>query len=149
MTGRELLLLDTNVVIQVCRGKDTGERIDQAYGLRSRPERPLISVITIGECLAFAKRAHWGESKLATLREMLAEFVVVDINSRDVLERYAEIHAMSVQSGWNLSDNDTWIAATASVTDAVLLTTDRDFERVDGRLLKHVYISPQSSPQHS
>ena len=144
MTGRELLLLDTNVVVQVCRGKETGERIDKAYGLRSRPERPLISVITVGECLAFAKHRRWGDAKMATLREMLAEFVVVDIISRDVLERYAEIHAMGIDSGWNLSDNDTWIAATASVTSAVLLTTDKDFERVDGRLLKHIFISPQS-----
>jgi tRNA(fMet)-specific endonuclease VapC len=143
MTGRELLLLDTNVVIQVCRGKDTGERIDKAYGLRSRPDRPLICVVTVGECFAFAKRGQWGEAKQAILREMLAEFVVVDINSHDIFERYAEIHTVSVQSGWNLSDNDTWIAATASVLDAVLLTTDKDFDRVDGRILKHVYISPQ------
>jgi predicted nucleic acid-binding protein len=50
-----------------------------------------------------------------------------------VLKRYAEIRAADRDGGWNLSHNDTWIAATASVTGAVLLTTDRDFERLDAR----------------
>jgi predicted nucleic acid-binding protein len=49
---------------------------------------------------------------------------------------------MDRKGGWNLSQNDTWIAATASVTNATLLTTDRDFERVDGALLRSAYIDP-------
>jgi len=144
MTGRGLLLLDTNVVVHVGRGKDLGRRIDQAYGLRGSPERPLISVVTVGEALALGRQWHWGETKMAALRDLLAEFVVVDISHKDVLERYADIRARDKSGGWNLSHNDTWIAATAAVTDALLLTTDRDFGRVDASILRSIYIDPQT-----
>jgi predicted nucleic acid-binding protein len=87
MTARELLLLDTNVVIQLCRGKEVGQRTDKAYGLRERVERPLISVVTVGEALGLARQSGWGEPKMAVLRDLLAEFVVVDINHKDILAR--------------------------------------------------------------
>jgi predicted nuclease of predicted toxin-antitoxin system len=49
------------------------------------------------------------------------------------------------RGGWNLSHNDTWIAATASVTNALLLTTDQDFARVDSAILRSVYIDPRTA----
>ena len=143
MTARELLLLDTNVVIQLCRGKEVGQRIDKAYGLRERVERPLISVVTVGEALGLARQSGWGEPKMLVLRDLLAEFVVVDINHKEILDRYAELRALDRKGGWNLSHNDTWIAATASVTNALLLTTDQDFARVDSTILRSVYIDPR------
>jgi tRNA(fMet)-specific endonuclease VapC len=134
------LSLDTSVVIHVCRGKETGQKIDSAYGLRDRPSRPLICVVTVGECLAFARRRNWGVAKLDALHELLREFVVVDINSREVLDRYAELSAAGVSKGWNLGENDLWIAATASAANALLLTTDADFDRVDPSLLRRAVI---------
>lgn len=142
MSARDLLLLDTNIVIQIFRGGPVGQRVDQAYGLRQSPERPLISVVTVGEVLGFGRQRNWGETKLAAVRHLLSELVVVDINHVDVLERYAILRGMDRKGGWNLSHNDTWIAATASVTKATLLTTDRDFERVDSALLRSAYIDP-------
>ncbi|MFK7969817.1 MAG: type II toxin-antitoxin system VapC family toxin [Bacteroidia bacterium] len=70
----------------------------------------------------------------------LKRFVVVDLNSEDILQRYAEIHAFSQgklkgkplkASSRNMGKNDIWIAATASVIDGVLLTTDQDFAHLD------------------
>ncbi|HEX3694028.1 MAG TPA: type II toxin-antitoxin system VapC family toxin [Polyangia bacterium] len=145
MNAGGLLLLDTSVVVHLCRGDEVGSRIDTSYGLRTRPERPLISVVTVGETLGFGKQRRWGEEKMAILRDVLTEFVVVDINHRDILERYAEIRALDRGSGWNLSQNDTWIAATASVTRALLLTTDRDFSRVDAAILSCSYIESQTT----
>ncbi len=145
MTARDLLLLDTSVVVHVCRGSAVGLRIDEAYGLRKNAARPLISVVTVGETLGFARQRSWGDAKIDRLRALLTEFVVVDINHKDVLERYATLRALDRAGGWNLSHNDTWIAATASVANALLLTNDRDFSRVDQSLLKQVYIDPQSA----
>lgn len=142
MTARDRVLLDTSVVVHLLRGKETGRRIDDAYGLRARTDRPLISVVTVGETLGFAKQRGWGLDRVELLRILLAELVIVDINDRGVLERYAEITAADRKSGWNLSHNDMWIAATASVTSALLLTTDKDFERVDPSLLRAVCLSP-------
>ena len=140
MSVRELLLLDTSIVVHVFRGTRVGQRVDRAYGPRQSPERPLISVVTVGEVLGFARQRDWGDKKVSTLRQLLTELVVVDINHRDVLERYADLRGMDRKGGWNLSHNDTWIAATASVTNATLLTTDQDFDRVDHAMLRSVCI---------
>jgi tRNA(fMet)-specific endonuclease VapC len=141
MSARDRVLLDTSVEVHLCRGKETGEIIDKAYGLRQRTDRPLVSVITVGETLAFAMRRGWGSGKVELLRELLAELVIVDINDRAILERFAEIRVADQKGGWNVGDNDTWIAATASVTDAILLTIDQDFARIDPRFLRAVCIS--------
>lgn len=53
-TGR-LVILDTNVLVQLIRGNAIGLALDTAFALRSRQDRPLISVVTVGEMLALAK----------------------------------------------------------------------------------------------
>jgi predicted nucleic acid-binding protein len=136
--ARDRLLLDTSIVVHLLRGKRTGEAIDKAYNLRGRPDRPLISVVTVGETLGFAKQNAWGAERVDLLRSLLGELVIVDINDREILERYAELQGESRKNGWNLTDNDTWIAATASVTESILLTTDRDFERIASNHLRAV-----------
>jgi len=82
-----LILLDTNILIHLVRGNATGKAIDARYGLRDRPERPLISIVTVGEVMKFAEWRNWGERKRATLRELLEELVIVDISDEAILER--------------------------------------------------------------
>ncbi len=43
-----------------------------------------------------------------------------------------------------MGKNDVWIAATASVVEAVLLTTDADFDHLDPRFLKRIWLDPAS-----
>ena len=45
-----------------------------------------------------------------------------------------------------MGDNDIWIAATSSVLKAVLLTTDHDFDHLDGVFLKVIYIDQKLTP---
>ncbi|HLL20882.1 MAG TPA: type II toxin-antitoxin system VapC family toxin [Kofleriaceae bacterium] len=142
MSDTRLLLLDTNVVLQLVRGNATGEALDRAYGLRARPDRPLISIVTVGEMLAMAKRLNWGAKKVETLKLLASELVVVDIDNQRVLDNYAEIHAFAVTNGYMLGDNDIWIAATAAAAGAVLLTTDRDFDPLADILLTRIYFDP-------
>lgn len=70
------------------------------------------------------------------MEDFLLKFVVADINTENIIDRYAEIDAFSQgrlekrKSGFsarNMGKNDLWIAAPASVLDATLLTTDNDF----------------------
>jgi tRNA(fMet)-specific endonuclease VapC len=42
-----------------------------------------------------------------------------------------------------MGKNDLWIAATASVLKARLLTTDHDFDHLDGIFLDVLYIDPK------
>lgn len=129
MTGRhELLILDTSIVIHLIRNNDIAKRVDAQFQIRQRTDRPLISVVTIGECLSIVRQFGWGSAKSQALKSLLREFVVVSVDSRPVLERYGEFHAWTRSIGRTLGHNDLWIAATAAATGAHLITTDTDFD---------------------
>ena len=83
--------------------------------------------------------------KIQTMFEILEDFWLIDIGSKDIYDRYAEIDAFSQGklqgrplplSARNMGKNDLWIAATTSILGATLLTTDADFEHLDGMFLK-------------
>ncbi len=82
------------------------------------------------------------EQQLDTLLDILNP---IDIWSEDILERYAEMDAFSQNklparplglTARNMGKNDLWIAATASILDAQLITTDADFDHLGGTFLK-------------
>ena len=56
--------------------------------------------------------------------------MIVDINSGPVISRYSEIDAWSRSQGRRMGKNDVWIAATASVAGAMLMTTDGDLDHL-------------------
>jgi predicted nucleic acid-binding protein len=145
VTGRnELLLLDTNIVIHLIRDNEVGKRVDAAFQLRHRADRPLISVVTIGECLSIVRQFRWGTPKSQALESLLREFVVVPIDSRPVLERYGEFHAWTKSIGKTLTHNDLWIAASVAAAGAHLITTDNDFDPLYPDHIRRTVIPEQS-----
>ena len=54
----------------------------------------------------------------------------------DVAEHYSSIKHACKAAGVALDENDLWLAATARSHGAVLVTRDKDFERVAGLLLQ-------------
>lgn len=130
-----LVMLDTNVVLFLVRGNDFDQQIDAAYNLLRRPERPLISVVNVGDLLGFARYRNWGEGLVDKLRAFLDELVIVDINEA-VVEHYAFFHDFLLKNGKHAGQNDIWIAATAAVASATLITTDGDFDPLAGEHLK-------------
>lgn len=73
----------------------------------------------------------------------------LDISYDKILEKYEEIDAFSQGrhktrksnfSAINMGKNDLWIAATASAFDITLVTTDRDFNHLEGEFLKLKFI---------
>jgi tRNA(fMet)-specific endonuclease VapC len=141
-----LLLLDTNILLHLVRGNEFGKSIDAAYGLRARPDRPLISVVTVGEILSLAKKFNWGTKKQERMLELVRELVVVDINNDAVLKKYGEIDHFLESNGRVVGDNDTWIAATAAATTATLLTTDKDFDPLEGAFISRICIDLAPKP---
>jgi len=86
------------------------------------------------------------------LNKLVEDVFTIDINFKEIIEKYGEIDAFSQGklegrpagfSARNMGKNDLWIAATSSIYDMVLITTDKDFEHLDGEYLKleHVKIS--------
>ena len=127
------------------RNRDLGKRIDRQFGLTRRADRPLISVVTVGESLTLGAIWKWGPTKLDALRAMLNELVVIGLRQGDIVDRYAALSAHCKAHGLTLSDNDRWIAATARAAGAVLLTTDKDFDHLHPSHIQRIYIDPSSA----
>lgn len=114
-----------------------------------RPERPLCSVVSVGEALHIAsrKRNEWGATKRERLRELLANLVVVQLGFGDVVDQYARLGALSDAAGRHMDSNDLWIAATTVATKAILITTDTDFDALHPTELERVFIDPATLPR--
>jgi tRNA(fMet)-specific endonuclease VapC len=110
--------------------------------LRTRAERPLVSIITVGEALAFAKQLGWGPSKAALLEDLFSDLVIVDL-SDEILDLYAELESYLRRTGKPIQQNDVWIAATTIASGAHLLTTDKDFDPLYPVYLDRTWIDPQ------
>jgi tRNA(fMet)-specific endonuclease VapC len=139
-----IYLLDTNIIVAYLRNNLTAEIIDKTYSPLKKEFKPSISVVTLGELKSLALKNNWGNRRIENLEELLEEIIIVDINAEDILQKYAEIDAFSQGrlnsrvsnfTARNMGKNDLWIAATVSVLDAVLLTTDSDFDHLHEEFL--------------
>jgi tRNA(fMet)-specific endonuclease VapC len=92
---------------------------------------------------------YWGSRRLEVVEKMMKKLIITDINYEDLIEKYAEIDAFSQGrikekplglSARNMGKNDLWIAATAAITGSVLLTTDADFDHLQGTYLDLIKI---------
>lgn len=142
MNGGAGYLLDTNIVLALMRSNPLGRSIEAKYGLRASLNRSLIAVVTVGEMLSLARQLSWGKAKLSALETMLNDLVWIDINNPQILDTYAELDHESRRAGHRLGKNDAWIAACARVSNATLLTTDRDFDHLHGTWINRIWIDP-------
>lgn len=86
-----LMVLDTSVVLYLARGNDHGQRIDAKYNQRKRPDRPMISIVTLGELLGFVTCRGWGQARTDELDGVVRELVVIGINGA-IVKKYALFH---------------------------------------------------------
>ena len=137
-------LLDTNIVLTYARNTEVTKKLEAKLKLLSGDHRLIISIVSVGELKAFMKKNKWGNKKISQLERLVDKFMVADINVEEIIERYAEIDAFSQGklenrkgkfTARNMGKNDLWIAATASYLDVELITTDKDFEHLNGEYL--------------
>lgn len=143
----DLILLDTNILVQLLRNNQVGKQLEADYKLTSRQNRCLISLVTIGEMYALAMKFGWGEQKWTTLKTLLNELVVVDLNVNGIMEEYARIDYFSekvIKPARPMGKNDVWIAATAATIGAWLMTTDNDFDHLQSKYLQIININVQT-----
>lgn len=142
-------LLDTNILLTYVRDKVARTKIEKTYQFFDKSNKPIISVVTVGEIKSIAKRNYQGQRKLELLDKILSQLLVIDINAEDIIEKYAEIDAYSQgklknnplpMTARNMGKNDLWIAATASVINATFITTDKDFSHLKNTYLKLIYL---------
>jgi len=137
-----LYFLDTNILVHLVRDSATGQYIKNKYSLLVVDPRPLISGVTEGELRSLAYQWKWGVQKREQMRFFLSFFWRVPIEKPEVYEAYATIDAYSEAQGISMGKNDVWIAASASVFQAHLLTTDKDFDHLEPAFITRDYIAP-------
>ena len=134
-------LLDTNILLIYLKEEKTKSLIEEEYDPMGRDNNPMISVVTVGEIQSIAKRNYWGDKRLRAVENLMNKLIILDIKYEEVIEKYAEIDAYSQDkikekrlgmTSRNMGKNDLWIAATTTVTESKLITTDNDFDHLDG-----------------
>jgi tRNA(fMet)-specific endonuclease VapC len=142
-----LIVLDTNVLVHLVRDSTIGQRIVHDYQLHKRPEKPLISIITVGEMLSLSYKFGWGEKKRSLLSDLFQNLVIVRLNQAGILNKYAEIDyycERKAKPARPMRQNDMWIAATASAVDAYLFTTDSDFNHLEDIFIQLIRVDPRT-----
>jgi tRNA(fMet)-specific endonuclease VapC len=105
-----------------------------------------VSVVTLGEMWSLAYQFRWETRKQERLKSILDRFTAIPITD-EIIYRYAQIDAYSQgklperalpagMTSRNMGKNDLWIAATASITDSLLVTTDHDFDHLAGNFVR-------------
>jgi predicted nucleic acid-binding protein len=102
-----------------------------------------ISVITLAEARYGYLNAGWGTARIEREERRLASFLQLPLDPT-VIDEWARLKDLSHRNGWNVTDNDLWIAATAAARSHPLLTCDKDQARIDDSALEVVYL-PMSS----
>jgi tRNA(fMet)-specific endonuclease VapC len=122
------IVLDTDVVSFLFKA-DTRAQI---YLPQLQDRQWFISFMTEAELEQWALLANWSEKRVVWLRLFLSRFVVVP-SSHDLVLKWAEAMVAARRNGRRIETADAWIAATALLYDAPLLTHNKaDYLGVPG-----------------
>ncbi len=138
------ILLDTNILINLVRGNAIAQEVKEYVGTLNDPQL-FVSVVNIAEAESLMLQWNWSPEKMDSLKKLITSFITIDIeqNNKELLDAYISIDAYSQgktpspggkllnNSSRNMGKNDLWIAATAYAMNAMLLTTDGDFDHLD------------------
>jgi predicted nucleic acid-binding protein len=141
----EILICDTSFVGHLARRKLMPRRYehwDDAVLDRIEAAFLAVSIVSIAEIRAGYVNAAWGDQRISEEELTLATYRPVLIDDPH-LDEWARLSVVARAMGVSLSDNDLWIAATASVRESVLVTCDRDHVRIARDLpVEVVYLQP-------
>lgn len=146
----EYVVLDTCIVMHIMRNDSKGQEATRYLDDRADNPVIVISAVTKGELLSLTIQRQWGQDKRRFIQDFLRSVTIVDINhtDNDLMNAYAAMDAYSKGKGSDpdgnskagssvtMGKNDLWIAATARVLNATLLTADGDFDHLADVFLK-------------
>jgi tRNA(fMet)-specific endonuclease VapC len=144
-----IYLFDSNIVLHYVRQSAIMTQIEQNFDPFGLGNEAWMCVVSKGELRSIAVQNQWGGSRRQRLEELMNDFYPADIFSEETIDCYAEIDAFSQHklpgkplglTARNMGKNDLWIAATAHVLGAKLITTDLDFDHLNGVYLDLVRI---------
>jgi predicted nucleic acid-binding protein len=120
--------VDTDVVSLVFKGDG---RADKYLSALAVPDL-LVSFMTEAELERWILQATWGPERIFRFRAYMKRFVSVP-SSRDLIVKWAEVMVLARSIGRRIEVADAWIAATALLYDASLVTNNpNDYVGVAG-----------------
>lgn len=141
----ELLVCDSSFVGAVAQRHTRPERIahwDDVALERIDSGRLAISVFTLAEARVGFVVGDFGPKRIEREERRLRAFAQLPLDEQ-ILAEWVRLRAVVRRLGLTMSDNDLWIAATASSYDAALVTCDRDQARI-ADLLHGVIFLPRT-----
>lgn len=133
-------IFDTNILLIYLRDEKRKQFIEKEYAPFAPENKPIISIVTVGEIESLLLRNKWGKRRITAVEKFLKKFLIIDIRHKRLIDLYGKIDAFSSgklegiplnMSARNMGKNDLWIAATAALTNSKLITTDKDFSHLD------------------
>lgn len=146
-------LLDTNILIGYLNKSSYAQFAEERYNLSDPQNIIAISIVSYAELFSFTVKRKWGDDKKQRLNELLLKIPIAYIDRKELALKFAEIdsycenkHPLNPPgfSAIKLSDNDIWIAATASLSNSILVTTDKDFLPLDKVFINLLHIDQSS-----
>ena len=133
------LVLDTNVFIEYVREGAKMQYLEEQFAPFASGNTTYVSIVTVAELYAFADHRRWGPVKWEKMYKLLSEVRAIEISSEEIIEAYRAVEAYSRNPSHDrhregssiiMGKNDIWIAATAKLLGARLLTSDSDFDHL-------------------
>jgi predicted nucleic acid-binding protein len=118
----DVVVVDTNVASFLFNRRPQLRLYEQDL----RGARKAISWQTVAEMLHGAERGNWGRTERARLDRFLRDFAKVPVDIELALA-WARTIVASSRQGRRLETADAWIAASAILRGATLVTHDPDF----------------------
>ena len=87
-------LFDTNILIYIIKNHPAIASLETEIAADSNNLR-IISIITKGEIESLAIQFKWGDTRLQQLSTLINQFLIIPIDSDQIVEAYAEIDAFS------------------------------------------------------
>ena len=146
--------LDTNVLLFYVRDKRTRQFIEDNYAPFGAANTAIISVVSVAEIYSLATKHQWGSTKRRAIEQLIEDLIVVEVRYQDLIDAYVELETYSnkshpikskLGSAVKMGKNDLWIAATASVTQSKLITSDGDFDHLNDEYFEVIKYRNQDS----
>ncbi len=152
-------LLDTNMLLGLARKAPWARWAYSHFDLGGPDVIYFTSVVCVGELQALAEKFGWGRRRRTELDRLLEGLPALPIKEPDILAAYALIDAWSSgkqvkapgnasppKSAVKMGKNDLWVAATAHAIGAILLSTDRDFDHLNGVWFRYERVDQAATP---
>lgn len=130
-------LLDTNALVHLARQKSVGQHLKSELSMLD--DTPIIiSSISLGEVQFFGLSQNWHEETIKFLMAKISRSIVINPDGYGVAKAYAEIQYQTkvvAKPAHVGGENDVWVAACAMATGTCLVSSDKWFKYIGGKLI--------------